>query len=124
MKNHLILLILAFVASAALSAAPKNKQYRGVLSDQLCGLNHPELMQDARECTIGCIRGGSRYVLVNRNEGVIYELFGKSIPEDLAGGKVVITGRWNKRRRAVRVYAITPDSGEFTAAKPGKEVQK
>ena len=111
LKKHIVLLALILVASAALSAAPKNKQYRGVLSDQICGLNHPELMQDARECTIGCIRGGSRYVLVNRNEGVIYELFGKTIPEDLAGGKVVITGRWNKRRRAVRVYAIAPDNG-------------
>lgn len=111
MKNHLILLTLAFVASTALWSAPKNRQYRGELSDQLCGLNHPQLMQDARECTIGCIRGGSRYVLINRNEGVVYDLFGKTIPEELAGEKVVITGQWNKRRRAVRVYAIAPDNG-------------
>ena len=108
--RHSVLLALILVASAVLSGAPKNKQYRGVLSDQLCGLEHPELMQDARECTLGCVRGGSRYVLANRNEGVVYDLFGKTIPDELAGQQVVITGRWNKRRRAVRVYAIAPDN--------------
>ena len=111
LKKHIVLLALILVASAALSAAPKNKQYRGVLSDQLCGLDHPELMQDARECTLGCVRGGNRYVLANRNKGWVYDLFGKTIPDELAGQPVVITGRWNKRRRAVRVYAIAPDNG-------------
>ena len=104
LKNHLILLALAFVVSSAVWAAPKNKQYRGELSDELCGLTHPELMQDARQCTIGCIRGGGRYVLVNRNAGVVYDLFGKTIPE-------VLAGRWNKRKRPVRVYTIAPDNG-------------
>ena len=110
MKNHLLLVVLALAVSAALWATQNNKQYRGELSDQLCGLNHPELMQDARHCTINCIRGGSRYVLVNRNKGMVYDLFGKTIPEELAGGKVVITGRWNKKRRAVRVYGIVPEN--------------
>ena len=112
LKRHIVLLALILGASAALSAAPKNKQYRGVLSDQLCGLEHPELMQDARECTLGCVRGGSRYVLANRTEGVVYDLFGKTIPDELAGQQVVITGRWDKRRRAVRVYAIAPDNAD------------
>jgi len=110
LKNNLWLVVLALAASAALWATPKNKQYRGELSDQLCGLSHPKLMQDARHCTINCIRGGSRYVLANKNKGMVYDIFGKTIPEELAGGKVIITGRWNKKRRAVRVYGIMPDN--------------
>ncbi len=107
-KITTVLLALTVVLVTALVGKQKTQEFRGELSDQLCGLSHPELISDAKQCTLDCVRGGSRYALAAKEKGVVYELVGISIPEELAGERVVITGRWNKKRRVLRVYSIAP----------------
>ena len=103
-----VLLSLTVVFVTALPGKQKAQEFRGELSDKLCGLSHPELISDAKQCTLDCVRAGSRYVLASKEKGMVYELVVISIPEELAGERVVITGRWNKKRRVLRVYSIAP----------------
>ena len=109
-KLGLVLLWAVFLAGPSLSGEParKVKTFRGEISDKLCGLSHPELMGDARQCTLDCVRAGSRFVLADRENGRVLDLLGKKIPEELAGKQVQVIGVWFKKRGAVRIYSITP----------------
>ena len=109
-KLGLILLWAVFLAGPSLSGEPARKvlTFRGEISDKLCGFSHPELIGDARKCTLDCVRAGSRFVLADREKGLVLDLLGKTIPEELAGKQVQVIGIWFKKRGAVRIYTITP----------------
>ena len=109
-KLGLVLLGAVFLAGSGLSGEPARKvlTFRGEISDKLCGLSHPKLMGDARQCTLDCVRAGSRFVLADREKGLVLDLLGKTIPEELAGKQVQVLGIWFKKRNAVRIYTITP----------------
>ena len=108
-KLGLVLLWGVFLAGPSLSGEParKVKTFRGEISDKLCGLSHPELIGDARQCTLDCVRAGSRFVLADREKGLVLDLLGKTIPEEWAGKQVKVLGVWFKKRGAVRIYSIT-----------------
>ena len=107
-KITTVLLALTVVFVTALLGKQKAQEFRGELSDKLCGLSHPELIADSKQCTLDCVRGGSRYALASKENGAVYELVGISIPEELAGERVVISGSWNKKMQVLRVYSIAP----------------
>jgi hypothetical protein len=57
-------LTLLLVAGISL-AAPKEKAFVGSISDDMCGLKHMMPGQSDKDCTLECVKGGSKFVLAD-----------------------------------------------------------
>jgi hypothetical protein len=72
--------------------------WNGQISDSSCGVSHAKMMgQDGkmkttRDCTLGCIKGGSKYVFVSA--GSVYQIENQTFAdlEKRAGQMVELTG--------------------------------
>ena len=71
--------------------------WTGQISDSSCGASHAKMMGDGkmkttRDCTLGCVKGGSKYVFVSA--GSVYQIENQSFTdlEKRAGQMVELTG--------------------------------
>ena len=84
-----------FVFTTIATAAEQT--WTGQISDSACGAKHEEAAEGQgkmpdRECTVACVRGGSKYVLVSN--GKVFQIANQD-NKDLAthaGHKVKMTG--------------------------------
>jgi hypothetical protein len=95
-----IALIVLFALTPALRAA--DQTWTGQISDSACGAKHEEDADAAgggkqgvppeRECTLACVKGGSKFVFVL--DGKIYQIANQQDPalETHAGHVVKLTG--------------------------------
>ena len=87
---------LAFLLSTGITLASpqseaKGKVFMGNISDSMCGAKHMMPGGD-KACTVECVKGGSKYVLVDPASGKVYELSDQKKPEAFPGQKVKVTG--------------------------------
>jgi len=102
LKLSLILLALV-AASVAVSGIAKNSNNNsaadttivGYISDGSCGLKHMSGMGDDKSCTLTCVKGGSKFVLADRDHKRVYQLdkAGQEKAREFAGQKVKVTGQ-------------------------------
>jgi hypothetical protein len=59
-----------------------------------------------KECTLECVKAGSKYVLADLASGKVYQLSDQKKPEELAGQKVKVTG--TLKGDTIGVTAIEP----------------
>jgi hypothetical protein len=81
---------LALAAFCGVGAFAAEQTWVGDISDSHCGGKHPA-GQTAKECTEGCVKGGSSYVFVTG--GKVYKLDDPSkLVASHAGESVSVTG--------------------------------
>ena len=117
-KLLLISLMLGALLTFSLAVAAQNSNSRsspettvvGYISDSMCGLKHMSGMGDEKNCTLACIKQGSKFVLADRDHKRVYRLdqAGQEKAREFAGQKVKITGRVTGR--TIRVTAIEATS--------------
>jgi hypothetical protein len=80
--------------AATLSFAGKTgtKTFVGYISDSMCGLKHMMPGESDKDCTLECVKAGSKYVLADAVSGKVYQLTDQKKPEEFAGQKVKVTG--------------------------------
>ena len=102
----LLVLGAAFVAPLSGTANAQEKSFVGYISDSHCGLKHMKGMGDDKSCTLMCVKGGSKFVLADRDQRRVYRLdqSGQDKARDFAGQKVKVTGRMVGK--TIRVTAI------------------
>src|SRR6266540_2618685 len=92
-------IVSAILAVLVLSASPRaaEQTWTGQISDSLCGAKHEEAAEGQgkmpdRDCTVACVRGGSKFVLVS--DGKIFQIANQNLPDlqTHAGKKVKMTG--------------------------------
>ena len=90
--------ILGLILAASLSlAAPGNnstKTFVGSIGDSMCGAKHMMPGESDKDCTLGCVKEGAKYILVDPS-GKIYQLSDQKKPGQFAGAKVKVTGTLN-----------------------------
>jgi hypothetical protein len=101
---------LSLLAIAALSAAPKNRTFTGVITDSMCANGDHSQMRmgptDA-ECTLACVDvHGALYVLYDGGNKRTYTLSDQKSPEKLAGKKVVVTGALDAKTMTIQVVSM------------------
>ena len=91
--------VVCFATAIAVAA---EQTWSGKISDSLCGVDHPEDADaagggkqgkpDEHDCTIACVRGGSKYVFVA--DGKIYQIANQDLAAlaTHAGHAVKLTG--------------------------------
>lgn len=82
----------------------------GYISDSMCGLKHMSGMGDEKSCTLACVKGGSQFVLADRDNKKVYkhDKAGQEKAREFAGQKVTVTGRVSGK--TIRVTSIEPAS--------------
>src|SRR6476646_2167782 len=93
---------------AALSAAPGDRKFTGVITDSMCSSADHKGMRmgptDA-ECTIACVLAhGALYVLYDGKE--VYTLSDQQTPERFAGKRVTVTGSLDAKTKTIQVASI------------------
>jgi len=100
----------ALLLGASLSFAGTGKAgtrtFVGNISDSMCGLKHMMPGQSDKDCTLECVKAGSKYVLADVVNGKVYQLSDQKKPEEFAGQKVKVTG--TLKGDMISVSAIEP----------------
>jgi hypothetical protein len=112
----LALIVLGAVSIAPLSGIGQNSNNNsvqettivGFISDSMCGLKHMSGMGDDKNCTLACIKQGSKFVLADRDHKRTYKLdqAGQEKAREFAGQKVKVTG--SVSGKTIKVTNIEP----------------
>jgi hypothetical protein len=78
----------------------------GYIGDGMCGLKHMDGMGDDKTCTLACVKGGSKFILADRDGKLVYNLdkAGQQKAGEFAGQKVKVTGQLKGKN--IRVTSI------------------
>jgi hypothetical protein len=90
-------LFMGLLLTGALSlAAPAKgvKTFVGSIGDSMCGAKHMMAGESDKDCTLECVKSGSKYILIDAS-GKLYQLSDQKKPEQFAGAKVKVTGTLN-----------------------------
>ncbi len=93
MKKQFTFCTLGLLLAAGLSLATPSpdKTFVGTIGDSMCGAKHMMAGESDKQCTLECVKGGAKYILINPS-GKIYQLSDQKTPEQYAGAKVKVTG--------------------------------
>jgi len=112
-KLSLIFLVIAAASVAGASGIAKvngnpaaDTIVVGNISDSSCGLKHMSGMGDDQSCTLMCVKGGSKFVLADKDHKRVYQLdkAGQGKAREFAGQKVKVTGQ--VMGKTIRVTSI------------------
>lgn len=75
--------------------------------------SHAKMMKSmdiktTKECTLDCVKGGSKFVLYNAANKTIYQLDDQTKPASFAGEKVRITGTYDQATKTIHIVSIKP----------------
>jgi len=108
--NKLIMSIAASLALAPGFAAAAT--FTGEIMDEACAKDggHESMFKkegtnDPKQCTLACVKAGSKYVLYESGKNY-YKLDDQKKPDAFAGQKVQITGTLDKSTKTIHVADI------------------
>ena len=107
-----LIAVLTFVGLTV--AAQKNQTYTGEIMDSSCAKmgsheammkSHPNI-KTAKDCTLGCVKAGSQYVLYDSSTKTVYQLDDQKKPEQFAGQMVMVAGNLDPTSGTIHVANI------------------
>jgi hypothetical protein len=112
--RRLVLGAAAFALLLPGIAAARNMTFKGEIWDSNCAKlgSHEAMMKahpnvkTAKECTLGCVKMGAKFVLYNPATKMIYELDNQKAPRPFAGDKVRVIGTYDKATDTIHVVSI------------------
>lgn len=130
MKQLLTALAALLVFSLVGFASPKEQTFSGEIMDSACAKagSHDAMMKkagltSAKDCTLACVKNGSKFVLFNKGAKKTYELDDQTKPEQFAGEKVTVKGTLDTATNTIHVtdIAAAPTGAKKpkAATKPG-----
>jgi hypothetical protein len=109
-------IILAVAASGLLLpslAGAQNQTFDGEIMDSACAQlgSHATMMKSmdiktTKECTLDCVKAGSKFVLYDPANKRIYQLDDQTKPASFAGEKVRVTGAYDEATKTIHVLSI------------------
>ena len=99
--------MLSALTGLSIWAAPQT--LTGQISDSMCGKSHAgmgEMGKNAKECTMGCVKAGGKYVFVSGDK--VYDIKNQSFAELVAnaGANVRLTGNVATDGKTITVTKI------------------
>lgn len=92
MRKYAYLMLTGVLGAGLALAAPEQKAFTGFIGDEMCGLKHGMEGKSDKDCTLACVKAGSKYILADRDAGKVYKLSDQKTPVKFAGDKVKVTG--------------------------------
>ena len=95
-------------------AFAQDHTFNGEIMDSACARmgSHDGMMKshadikDAKGCTLGCVKGGAKFVLYDASSKTVYELDDQQKPVQFAGEKVRVMGTVDKASKTIHVTDI------------------
>jgi hypothetical protein len=121
MKMLGLALATSMLYGLALAAPQQNHAFRGEIMDSVCAetgahdammKSHPN-MKTAKDCTQGCVKAGSKYVLYNADNKIVYQLDDQNKPAQFAGQRVMVTGNLDPASGTIHVETIKSASSPY-----------
>jgi hypothetical protein len=117
MKRLFALVILSIMPAAFGVAAAKDQSFTGEIMDSQCANmgSHDVMMKqegakDAKQCTLGCVKMGGKFVLFDAASKTVYQLDDQTKPAKYAGEKVTVKGKLGKDKKTIHVTDIQAGS--------------
>jgi len=63
-------------------------------------------MKTAKDCTLGCVKAGSQYVLYDASTKTVYQFDDQKKPEQFAGKNVTVTGSLDPASKTIHVTNV------------------
>jgi len=114
--NKLALTIVAIMVMATLSFAQgqQEKTFKGEIMDSMCasmgghspGGYEATHTHSPEDCTLACVKAGSKFVLYNPAKKTTMELSDQEKARDFAGKKVNVKGTYDKATKTIHVDEI------------------
>ena len=90
------------------------KDFSGEIMDSACAKmgSHEGMMKahagikDAKGCTLGCVKGGAKFVLYDASSKTVYQLDDQQKPMQFAGEKVTVSGTLDEGTNTIHVADI------------------
>ena len=108
--------IMGSMALLAVSVAAQREQTLvGEIMDSQCAMmgSHEKMVQkeriaveDKKQCTLTCVKGGGKFVLYDAAAKTVYLLDDQKRPEQFAGAKVTVMGSYDKTKNTIHVTGI------------------
>lgn len=121
--NRLANLSVAYFVVAALALAAQvlagqgqekrsnaQKTFTGEIGDAMCGLKHTIANKDARDCTLECVKAGSKFVLADVLHKKVYQLDNQELPEEFAGKRVEVKGTYDPQTNTIHIVQLAQTS--------------
>jgi len=112
--NKLMLCTAAFIFSGSFAFAQNPKTFTGEIMDRSCaGMGSHAAMEkehgikDAKDCTLGCVKNGAKFVLYEKGTKTACELDDQTKPEQFAGQKVKVRGTLDAATKTIHVDGIS-----------------
>jgi hypothetical protein len=102
--KRVFFLVVAVLALAAVAGkAADSTQFRGYISDSMCGAKH---MGTGAACVKKCIEGGMKPVFVNEKDKAVWSIDNPGAVKDFYGDHVVVTATADGAAKSVHVESI------------------
>jgi hypothetical protein len=108
---------LALFLAGAVAGFAAEATLTGKISDDMCGASHKGMehagkQASDRDCTLACVKGGSKYVFAS--EGKVYAVENQTFAglKEHAGHTVKLTGEMSADKKSIKVSKIEMSEGK------------
>jgi hypothetical protein len=98
-------LVLAFAGFAALATA-EDKEFKGAVTDDMCGGEHMMEGMTPKECADECVRMGSSYALFVPAEKKMYLVDDPGKLKEFSGEDVVVKGSVSEDGKTIKLTSV------------------
>jgi hypothetical protein len=112
--RKLLLVAAPFMLVLSMVGLAAAKDFSGEIMDSACAKmgSHEGMMKehagikDAKGCTLGCVKGGAKFVLYDPSSKTVYQLDDQKKPVEFAGEKVQVSGALDEATNTIHVTDI------------------
>ena len=118
MKKVVLAAVVLMIMGTLSFARPKtSRTFAGEIMDSACAKmgNHDAgykltSTNTPKDCTLACVKAGSKFVLYNPTRKTAYQLDDQEKPKDFAGQEVKVVGTYDAATKTIHVEKIEPGS--------------
>ena len=110
MKRMCLFIGMIFMLTAITSLAAE-QTWTGKISDSKCGISHKAMEHGGQklndhDCTLACVKGGAKYVFVNK--GKVFDIENQDLAglEEHAGHAVKLTGELQADKKTIKASKV------------------
>jgi hypothetical protein len=110
MRRFLLAVIAAVcIFSTPEGSAAQEKEFRGRITDDMCGATHMMEGMTDKECADECVKGGAKYALYLAAQEKLYALDKQAEAEKYSAEAVVVRGSIGPDGKSIVVKSIEKD---------------
>lgn len=96
----------ALIALLPALATTQEKEFKGSITDDMCGATHMMEGMTAKQCADECVKGGAKYALYVPAQDKVYALDKQQEAAKFSGEAVIVKGTLSQDGKAIAVRSM------------------